>query len=131
MPPKKEQKATLRDLTKDFYVPDNYLSADEDALIKNTFSGETGDKLIKILRKIFLPTALDPELPIEEMGKDVWMVDKDFAGMPVEQIKTIALARQDTIKFILGSLIELKIRANQKEESPQEKAARLAKDSSK
>jgi hypothetical protein len=122
-----QQKASLRDVIN--YAPEQYLSEEELSTIRSTFRGN--DKLIKILRKIMLPSALDLELPIEEVGSDIWMVDKDFASMPNEEIKTIAVGRQDAIKFIFGGLIKLKVLANQAEESEQERAARRAKDSTK
>lgn len=120
-----ENKATLKDLIN--YDTEMYLSKEEEDLIRRTFKGNNA--LIKVLRKLFMPTAFDPELPIEEMGKDVWMVDKDFSLMQNEEIKSIVLARQDTIKFILGGLIKLKMIANQKEESEAEELERRKKDS--
>ena len=111
------------------YQPDQYLKPDEVAELQSVFKGN--ERLIKILRKLFLPTAYDPELPIEEMMGDAWMVDKDFSMMQNEEIKTIVLARQDAIKFILGGLIKLKVIANTSDISPMEKAYRDAKDSTK
>ena len=78
-----------------------------------------------------MTTALDPELPIEQMGQDCWMVDKDFSGMQECEIKSIVLARQDTIKFVLGGLVKLKILANTEEEKPEDRAERRRKDSTK
>jgi len=109
------------------YEPDTYLSQDEVRLLQATFRGN--EKLLKVLRKLMLPSAFDPELPIEEMMGDVWMVDKDFSQLPVGEIKAIVLARQDAIKFILGGLIKLKVIANSVAESPMEAAARRSMDS--
>ena len=121
------QPANLKDVLP--YEPEGYLTKDEVALIQNTFKGN--ERLIKVLRKIFLPTAFDPELPIEEMMGDAWMVDKDFAQMQNEQIKTIVLARQDAVKFVLGGLIKLKVLANTTEMSEVEAAYKRSKDSTK
>lgn len=111
------------------YVPDMYLKPDEVKELQTVFKGN--ERLIKILRKLFLPSALDPELPIEEMMGDAWMVDKDFSQMQVAEIKTIVLARQDAIKFILGGLIKLKVIANSSDMSETEKAYARSKDSTK
>jgi hypothetical protein len=122
-----QQKTSLRDVIN--YSPEQYLSEEELAIIRSTFKGN--DRLIKILRKIMVPSAADLELPIEEVGSDVWMLDKDFAAIPNEEIKTIVVGRQNAIKYIFGGLIKLKVIANQTEESEQERNARRAKDSAK
>ena len=111
------------------YSPESYLSPDEITLIRNTFRGN--EKLIKVLRKLFLPSAFDPELPIEEIGGDVWMANFDFTQMPSTEVKPLVLGRQDAIKFVLGGLIKLKVIANQEEETEIEKAYRRSKDSTK
>jgi len=119
--------ASLKDVLP--YSPDAYLTQDEMTLLRNTFRGN--EKLIKILRKIFLPTALDPELPIEEIGGDVWMANFDFTQMQSSEIKPLVLGRQDAIKFVIGGLIKLKVLANQVEETAMEAAYRRSKDSAK
>lgn len=120
-------KSRLQDLLP--YKPDTYLSDDEYSLVRSTFKGN--DKLIKVLRKLLLPTAFDPELPIEEMSGDAWMVDRDFASISVEEVKTIVASRQEAIKFVLGGLIKLKVIANTESETPMEAAFRRQKDSAK
>lgn len=119
--------ANLKDLLP--YEPETYLSKDEVTMLKNTFAGN--DKLIKILRKVFLPSAFDPELPIEEMGGDVWMANFDFTQMQSAEIKPLVLGRQDAIKFVLGGLIKLKVLANTVAETEMEAAYRRSKDSTK
>ena len=121
----KSQQTKLREMLP--YEPDTYLSQEEVRLIQATFKGN--EKLLKVLRKLMLPSAFDPELPIEEMMGDVWMVDKDFSQLPVGEIKAIVLARQDAIKFILGGLIKLKVISNSVAETPMEAAARRSMDS--
>jgi|SRR3990167_2404300 len=121
------QPANLKDILS--YDPETYLSKDEVALIQNTFKGN--ERLIKVLRKLFLPTAFDPELPIEEIGGDVWMANFDFTQMQSSEIKPLVLGRQDAIKFVIGGLIKLKVIANQQNETPMEAAFRRAKDDTK
>lgn len=97
-------------------------------LIKSTFGGDNNE-LLKILRMTFLPTLLDANVPMEFGANDMWM-DRDFAPIPNEEVKSIVLARQDTIKWVMGSLMRLKQLANQPdEETPQQREARLKKDS--
>ena len=119
--------ASLKDVLP--YETEAYLSKDEVTLVQNTFRGN--EKLIKVLRKILLPTALDPELPIEEIGGDVWMANFDFTQMQSAEIKPLVLGRQDAIKFVIGGLIKLKVIANQPQETEMEAAYRRSKDSTK
>ena len=44
------------------YTPDAYLSEDDLYFLRKTFKGN--DRLIKLLRKLLCPSALDPDLPI-------------------------------------------------------------------
>lgn len=112
------------------YTPETYLSDSDLAWIQNTFRG-ADNKGVKVLRKLFLPSAFDPELPIEEIQHDAWMADTDFRAMQNDEVKPVVLARQDAIKFVLGGLIKIKVLANQKEETAVEAAYRKAKDSDK
>jgi len=122
-----EQPASLKDVLP--YDPETYLSKDEVNLVRNTFRGN--EALIKVLRKVFLPTAFDPELPVEEIGGDVWMANFDFTQMQSSEVKPLVLGRQDAIKFVIGGLIKLKVIANQTEETEIEAAYRRSKDSAK
>jgi hypothetical protein len=126
MPPEAE-KATLSDIVN--YQPEEYLSEGEIDLIRRTFKGNK--ELLKVLRKVFMPTAMDPELPIEQMGQDAWMVDKDWSALPLDEAKALMVARCDTIKFVLGGLVKLNVLANTKVETEADKKARLNKDSNK
>jgi hypothetical protein len=56
---------------------------------------------------------------------------KSWTQIPENERASMVLARQEAIEFIVGGLIMLKNLANIKEESPQEKANRREKDSSK
>ena len=111
------------------YTPESYFSEDEMTLVRNTFNGATGNRLLKVIRKIMLPTIADPDLPIEEINKDVSLSGIDMMGLAAEHLKPIVLARQESIKFVIGGLIMLKQMANIKEETPANRAARRAKDS--
>lgn len=123
-------KVTLKELIGDTYKPEVYFSDAEEDLIRRTFAGN--NELFRVLRKVFMPTALDPELPIEEMSKDAWLIDKDFSMMQGEEVKATVLARQDSIKFVLGGLVKLKIMAHTKrDETPDQKEARRKADSTK
>ena len=123
-----EQKATtLADIIN--YKPEQYITDDEVSLVRSTFRGN--DRLIKVLRKVLLPTAFDSELPIEQMRDDAWMAGMDFSQIPVEQVKSLVVARQDTIKFILGGLIKLKLMANDETKTPAQVAAIQKQNSSK
>lgn len=119
------QKPKLEDILN--YKPEEYWNESELGLIRNTFKYNPG--LLKVLRKVFIPTIADPELPIEEMGKDVWMTGIDFQTMPVEEVKAIATARQLMVKAIVGGLVQLKVLANSPTDDPGTIAERRAKDS--
>ena len=109
------------------YAPEEHLSKEEMSLLRNTFKGN--EKLIRVLRKVMIPTSNDPDLPIEEFAKDSYIVDRDWAQIPAEEAKTIMLARQDALKFIFGGLIKLKVLANEPVEDEDKTKERRAKDS--
>lgn len=121
------EKVKLRDLIG--YEAETYLSQEEVDLIRNTF--KYNPQLIKVLRKVLIPTIHDLELPIEEIGKDAWMMGLDFQSMQEGEIKSIVLGRQEGIKFVIGGLISLKNIASQEEESEQDKKLRDEKNSTK
>lgn len=123
------QRATLDDIIT--YTPDQYFSDEELALIRNAFNGAAGSRLFKIIRKVMLPSISDPELPIEEMGRDMFMAQLDFKSMPAEEVKPAAMGLQLAAKAVLGGLVQLRTLANVKEETPANRAERRAKDSDK
>lgn len=110
------------------YEIPTYYTDEEKAFIKNTFAKP---EALKLLRKMFIPTFSDPELPIEQMGKDFFFAGRDWANIPADEAKILMVARQEVAKFNLGTLLEIKQIAMQPEESEQEKMARIAKDSTK
>lgn len=119
-----DKRTTLSDVIN--YAPETYLKQEELELIQSTFKGN--DKLIKVLRKIMLPSVGDADMPIEEVGKDMWL-GMDFTSFEADEVKPIVLARQDAIKFIIGGLIQLKIIANGAVESPMNAQLRKEMDS--
>lgn len=123
----KQEQASLRDIIS--YEPDQYLSDDEVKLIQDTFKGNK--KLLHVLRKVLMPSIADPELPVEEFGKDLFLVGRDYASIPASEMKQIVLAREEAIKFICGGLISLKQIAAFDVKSPYSEDAKKKKDSTK
>lgn len=112
------------------YQPPLLFSDEEMKLMRTTFGGQNNE-LMKLLRRIFLPTLLDPDVPEEFGSNDMWM-DRDWSIIPVEEVKPIVLARQETIKWVLGSLIRLRTMSNSPEGiTLAELAEKQRKDSSK
>ena len=125
----KLQPISLKDLMGDDYEIDTYLSKDDIAVIREVFKDKN---VLKVVRKVLLPTVADPAMPIEEMvGKDVWNFQKDWGVIPVDEIKSLIVARQEAIKFVADGLMKLKALANVRDETLQEREARLKKDSNK
>ena len=83
------------------------------------------------MQKIFIPTIQDSEMTPESFGDDFWMAGKQWDNMPVDEIKALVVARQDTIKWVQSGLIRLKAIANTPEEGIQEASNRRKKDSTK
>ena len=121
------QKATLKDLIT--YKPEQYMTDEELSLIKSVFKDNV--KLLRALRKVFLPTVSDPNLPIEEFGKDLWFAGVDFSQLSKEEVQQRVIAKSEAIKFVMGGFIYLKQMANITEESPMEAALRRSQDSNK
>lgn len=125
--PNKDQRASLKDVIN--YQPEKYITDDELALVRATF--KDNPKLLKVIRKIMVPTVSDPELPIENMGSDFFLQGREWAQIPAEEAKILMVARQDALQFILGALIKLQVIANEGELSPIQLAEKRKKDSSK
>lgn len=102
------------------------LNETEMSLIRNTFKDNPA--LITVLRKVFLPSIGDMNLPLEKMGADPFM-KVDWKQIPVDEAKAVVLGIQNANKFVLGGLIQLKVLANSPVETEQEKALRLKKNS--
>lgn len=120
-----QQPARLSDILN--YEPEQHITKEEMAWIRATFQNQ---QAINIIRKVMLPYAKD--LPIEEMTNDLWFRGgADWASLPEGEIKSVIVARQETIKWIMNGLIQLKMMANVPEESPDEQERRRLKDSTK
>lgn len=122
--PQKQQPASLRDVLN--YEPEKYLSDEEVALVR-TFT----PRHLNVIRKIMLPTLSDPNLPIEEMGKDAFLTGVDWLSMPAEHVKAIMQGRMEAIKFILGGLVQMRMISSAPTENPYAEQVRRAKDSTK
>jgi len=95
-------------------------------LIKKTF--RDNEKLLKLLRKIFLPE-LDPDVPLGQ-NIDLWMT------VPIGQTSTEnavinIMARNQLIQHVESQLIQLNILANTDAKSLAEVKERMSKDSAK
>lgn len=122
-----QRPARLQDVLN--YQPESYYTPDEIALIRSTFSDP---RIVNVLRKTLLPSVGDQSLPLEEaLGNDFWLTGYQWQQIPMEEAKILAVARQDTMKYIIGALVKLKVIANSKDETPVETAYRRSKDSSK
>lgn len=111
------------------YMPPLLFSKEEVAQLRALYSGQD-NKNMELLRRVFLPTLIDPGVPVEYGANDMWM-DRDFAGIPPEEVKILVLTRQELIKWVTGSLIRLRQMANQpEEESAADKESRMKADSS-
>lgn len=126
MPP--NNKAKLEDIIS--YTPESYFTQDDLALLRSHFNGPQGLKLLQVIRKAVLPTISDPNLPIEELGKDIWMSAVDFKQMQESEVKPTVLGLQVAVKVLVGSLIQLRDLANVKEETATERALREKRNSS-
>lgn len=120
-----DKRAQLKDVIN--YNPEQYLTDAEVAVIQQVF--KDNHFLLNALRKIFWPTFYDSQTPIEHFGKDMFDAGRDWAQIPAEEAKVLAVARQDAMKFIVGGLIHLKTIANQKVETADELSNRQQKDS--
>lgn len=104
------------------------LTDEQMSLIRNTF--KDNPELFNVLRKVFLPSIGDMNLPIEKMGADPFM-KINWKEVQADEAKAIVLGIQNAVKFVLGGLIQLKVLANSPVETEQEKKLRLQKNSNK
>lgn len=94
-------------------------SEEELQIIKNTFKGN--EKLLKLLRKVFLPE-YDPQAPLGQVI-DLWMT-LDLGGLtPDEQVRRIH-ARNQVITHIEQQLIQLNILAETQDDGDAEERAK-------
>jgi len=109
-----------------YKFPERITEADK-TLIKNTFNGN--EDIWPVLKKVFLPSAIDPNMPIE-FQPDL-LTEIDFASLSAEEAKTVVLARQYMIKGTLGAMMLLKTLAYETSETQKEVEDRQKKNSSK
>ena len=121
------ERATLKDVLN--YEPEQYLSKEETDLIRNAI--KYNPTLLKVLRKVFLPTFKDPELPNEELESDYFNQGRTWAQIPAEEAKILIVARQDAVGLVMNGLVKLRVIASIPEESEEEKAERTKKNSTK
>jgi hypothetical protein len=108
---------------------ETYLTTEEAEVIRDAFRGNK--KLLKALQKIFLPTVQDPEMPAESMAEDFWMSGKQWDNIPADECKALVVARQDTIKHVLGGILRIKAIMNVQDGDLQKIADKRRKDSAK
>ncbi len=99
-------------------------SDDELNLIKTTFGGN--EKLLKLLRKVFLPE-YDFNAPLGQVI-DLWMTI-DVTNLTPDMAYIRLLARNQTISHVEQQIMQLSVLSNRKEETEKEKSERLKKDS--
>lgn len=109
------------------YAPEQYMTDAELTVIRATF--KDNPFLLNALRKILVPTIYDAQMPIEQFGADFFNAGRDWAAIPAEEAKILAVARQDAFQFVIGGLIKLKTLAQMPQETPDEASARQKKDS--
>lgn len=102
------------------------ITEDEIALIKSTFLGN--EALLKLMRKMFLPE-LDPSAPLGQMV-DLYRTipTKDRTDRDIAVDLT---SRNIIIDHIENVLLQLSLIAKTAEETPEQTATRLKKNSSK
>jgi len=106
--------------------PPRFFSDKEEAYIRSTFAGEEGEKNLKILRKALLPV-YDADGSIG-MAVDLWTGENYSNMLPEQQVQAV-LSRIHFINSVEKTLNMLKTVANRVEETPNQQAERIRKDS--
>ncbi len=102
------------------------ITDEEIEILKGMF--KDNDKLLKVLRKIFLPE-ITPDAPIGE-NIDLWMTTP-IKDMSPEQVTINVTARNHLIQHVEQSLAQLKVLANTDAKTLEEIQENIKKDSSK
>lgn len=110
-----------------YKVPERITEEEKD-VIRKAFGDE---RVLPILKKVLLPYYADEDTPIEMTGADAFVMGRDWASMPAEEVKPLVVARQDTINWIGGGLTLIKNWLNTPQETEEERAKRLKQNSSK
>ena len=90
------QPARLEDIIS--YTPETYFSEEELALVRSSFNGPQGAKLLKVVRKALIPSVSDPDLPVEEYSKDMFMFAADFHKLQDSEVKPVVMGLQFAVK---------------------------------
>jgi len=96
---------------------------DELRLIRDTFKGN--DRLLKVMRKVFLPE-LDPNAPLGQII-DLW-VSLPLKEMNPQDAMINMLARNQLIMHVEQQLIQLQLLANREELTEEQKQIKEKKD---
>lgn len=104
----------------------NRITDAEMAIIKSMFA--ENDEALKLMRKIFLPS-IDTDAPIG-MVMDMWL-PVEIDDVSAEQALVNVKARKTLINHVEQCLMLLKNLAGKKDETPEQTAKRIFKDSSK
>ena len=116
-------KSPFVNLSKDADNPSRF-TKEEMAELKRAFGGN--EFLLKLLRKIFIPSFRE-DVPLGQEA-DMWM-DMDFKQVQMDELKTLVVARQELMKYLIARIVQIKGLANWKEESQEEREQRMRKDS--
>lgn len=103
------------------------MTEDELALIKSTFGGN--ERLLKLLRKVFLPE-YDPTAPFGQTI-DLWLAMTDIKSLPPDHAYQFILSRNLVIGHIEAQIEQLRYFAELKNETKEEAELRAKKDSTK
>jgi len=101
------------------------MTEDELTLIKATFGGN--ERLLKLLRKIFLPE-YDPNAPFGQTI-DLWLAATDLKQMNPDQAYQLIMARNFTIGHIEAQIEQLRYFAELKKPNESEQALNAKLDS--
>lgn len=103
-------------------------SEEELTLLKATF--KDNEKLLKLLRKVFLPQ-YDPYAPFGQTVDSLWMGLDQLSQMVPQDRETMILTQIRLNNHIERQLMQLDALAKLKNETEEEEKARLEKDSTK
>lgn len=123
-PSQKPEASKLSDVIN--YTPDEYFSADEVSLIQGLLKDK---RVMRVLRKVLIPTICDPDLPLEQFGNDIFLSGRNYAQIPEAELKSVILAREDAVRIVAGGLIRLSVIANSPVNDTVEEAYKRSKDS--
>lgn len=103
------------------------ISKEEVQLLSQHFKGNDG--LLKLLRKIFV-TPYNFDAPIGQTV-DPLTSGRNFADIPIEEVKVLVVARQESLRVIENGLVQIQFLANRIDKTPDELEAESRKNSAK